>query len=144
MLDPRVGGGKEDTAWTGVPNRPANRRTRPNSTMARRPTDFKLANSIEQIATKLLAENQHIGPKQKTSKITLASWVNSIKTYIGEGGLDTVFWVYNASTDFYTYLLEYWGSAEPKSIQKWVDNLCTGVLNTHAAINAVGNEPMPM
>ena len=61
-----------------------------------------------------------------------------------ERGLNTVFRVYDASTDFETYLLEDWESAEPKSIQKWVDTLCTGVLNTHAAINAVGNEPMPM
>ena len=82
MVYPRVGGGHEDTVWTGGPNCPANRRTRPNSKMARRPTDFKSENSIEQIATKVLSEKGHNGPEEKTSKITLTSWVNSIKTYM--------------------------------------------------------------
>ena len=111
MLAPRVRGGKEDTAWTGGSNCPANRQTRPNSTMARRPTDFKSANWIEQIATKGLEENRHIGPEDNTSKINLTSWVNSIKIYMEERGLDTVFLVYDTSTDFETYLLKDWGGA---------------------------------
>ena len=53
-----------------------------------------------------------------------------------ERGIDTVFRVYDASTDFETYLFEDWVSAEPKSIQQWVDTLRTGVPNTQAAINA--------
>ena len=61
-----------------------------------------------------------------------------------ERGLDTVFQVYDASTDFETYLLEDWGIAEPKSIQQWVDTLSTGVHTTQSAINAAGNEPTPV
>jgi hypothetical protein len=39
--------------------------------MARRPTNFKYTNSIEQLAMKGIPENRHIGPDEKTSKITL-------------------------------------------------------------------------
>ena len=140
MVAPGVGGGQDDTAWTGGPNWPVNRCTRPNSTMARRPTDFKSINLIEQIATKGLAENQHIGPKEKTSKITLTSWVKYIKTYLEERGLDIVFRVQDASTHVETYLFKDWGSAELESIQQWVDTPRNGVPNTQAAINATGNE----
>ena len=38
-----------------------------------------------------MTENEHIGPKEKTSYITLTSWVNSIKTYMEERGLETMF-----------------------------------------------------
>ena len=112
--------------------------------MARHPTDFKSANSIEQISTKGLAENQYIGIEEKTSKINLTSWVKYIKTYMEERGIDTVFRVYDASTDFETYLFEDWVSAEPKSIQQWVETLRTGVPNTQASIDAAVNEPTPM
>ena len=112
--------------------------------MARHSTYFKSASSIEQIATKGLAENWHIGTKEKTSKITLTSWVNSIKTYMEERGLDTVFGVYDASTDVKSYLLKDWGSAEPESIQQWVVTLRTGVPNTQASIHAAGNESTPV
>ena len=61
-----------------------------------------------------------------------------------ERGLDTVFRVYDASTDFETYLFEDWVSAEPKSIQQWVETLRTGVPNTQASIDAAVNEPTPM
>ena len=61
-----------------------------------------------------------------------------------ERGIDTVFRVYDASTDFETYLLKYWGSVEPESIQQWLDNLCTVVPNTQADIDAAGNEPTPI
>jgi hypothetical protein len=68
---PRVGGGNDSTAWTGGPNCASRRLARPSSTMARRPTDFKSANTIEHIATKGLPVDRHIGPDEKTSKITL-------------------------------------------------------------------------
>ena len=84
--------------------------------MARPPTYLKSANSIEQIATKGLTENRHIVPEDKTSNITLTSWMNSIKTNLEERGLDTVFRVYDASTDVVTYLLKDWGSVAPELI----------------------------
>ena len=68
---PRIGGGNDVTAWTGGSNQVSKKLARPSSTMARRPTDFKLANTIEHFATKGLPEDRHIGPDKKTSKITL-------------------------------------------------------------------------
>ena len=113
---PRIGGGNDSSAWTGGPNQSANRLARPSSTMARRPTDFKSANTIEHIATKGLPEDRHIGPDEKTSKITLTSWVNSTRSYMEERGLDTIFYVYDGQTDIETYLLTNWSSASPARI----------------------------
>jgi hypothetical protein len=95
--------------------------------MARRPVDFKSANTIEHIATKGLPEDRHIGPDEKTSKITLTSWVNSTRSYMEERGLDTVFYVYDGATDTETYLLTDWGSASPAKIEAWVATLRAGV-----------------
>jgi hypothetical protein len=102
---PRVGGGNDSTAWTGGPNQGAKRLSRPSSTMARRPTDFKSANTIEHIATKGLPADRHIGPDEKTSKITLTSWVNSTRSYMEERGMDTIFHVHDWKTNSETYLL---------------------------------------
>jgi hypothetical protein len=110
---PRIGRGNDSTAWTGGPNVNLTRLSRPNSTMARYPTNFILANSIKQIAMKGLPENRHIGPDEKTSKITLTSWVNSTCSYIEEQGLDTIFYVYDISAGTEIYLLTNWGSASP-------------------------------
>jgi hypothetical protein len=95
--------------------------------MARRPIDFKSANTIEHIATKGLPDDRHIGPDEKTSKITLTSWVNSTRSYMEERGLDTVFYVYDRQTDSETYLLTDWGSASPTKIEAWVATLRAGV-----------------
>jgi hypothetical protein len=95
--------------------------------MARRPTDFKSANIIEPITTKGLPDDRHIGPDEKTSKITLTSWVNSTRSYMEECGLDTVFHVYDGKTDSEIYLLTDWGSASPDKIEAWVATLCVGV-----------------
>jgi hypothetical protein len=47
-VKPRVGGGSDDAAWVGGSNVTTSRRSRPSSTLARRPTDFKSASQIEQ------------------------------------------------------------------------------------------------
>jgi hypothetical protein len=124
---PRIGGGNDSTAWTGGPNQVAKRLARPNSTMARRPVDFKSANTIGHIATKGLPDNRHVGPDEKTSKITLTSWVNSTRSYMEERGLDTAFYLYDGQTDSETYLLTDWGSASPSKIEDWVATLRAGV-----------------
>jgi hypothetical protein len=112
---------------SGGPNLASRKLGRPSSTMARRPTDFKSANTIEHIATKGLPEDRHIGPDEKTSKITLTSWVNSTCSYMEERGLDTVFHVYDRKTDSEVYLLTDWGSASPAKIEAWVATLRAGV-----------------
>jgi hypothetical protein len=70
--------------------------------MAKCPTDFKSANSIELLATKGLPEDQHIGPDEKTSQTTLTSWVNTIRIFMEERGLDSV-QVYDGESDTETY-----------------------------------------
>jgi hypothetical protein len=102
--------------------------------MARRPTDFKSANTIEHVATKGLPEDRHIGPDEKTSKITLTSWVNSTRSYMEERGLDTVFYIYDGQTDSETYLLTDWGSASPAKIESWVATLRAGVPKTDGTL----------
>ena len=108
MDPPIVGGGVDATTWTGGSNRQADWRTRPTSTMARRPTDFISASMIEQHACAGLSEHRHLIPNEKTSKSTLTVWINSIRSYMEEHGLDTVFRVYTPLQDGApgTYLLE--------------------------------------
>jgi hypothetical protein len=105
--------------------------------MARRPTDFKSANTIEHIATKGLPEDRHIGPDEKSSKITLTSWVNSTRSYMEERGLDTVFYVYDGQTDTETYLLTDWGSVSPAKIKDWVATLRVGVPRMDGTVSPV-------
>jgi hypothetical protein len=89
LTAPRIGGGSGDTAWVGGSNVTTSRLSRPDSTLARRPTDFKSASSIESKATQGLAEDRRLGLDETTSKITLTSWVNSIRSYMETHGLDT-------------------------------------------------------
>jgi hypothetical protein len=90
-LSPHIAGWNDSTAWTRGSNQVAKRLTWPSSSVARRWTNFKVANMVEHIATKGLLDGQHIGPDKKTSKITLTSWVNSIQSYMEEHALDMVF-----------------------------------------------------
>jgi hypothetical protein len=105
--------------------------------MARRPTDFKSANTIEHFATKGVPDDRHIGPNEKTSKITLTSWVNLIRSYMEERGLDTVFHIYDRQTDSKTYLLTDWGSASPAKIENWVATLRAGIPMANGTLSPV-------
>jgi hypothetical protein len=125
---PHIRGGNDLTAWTGGPNKVAKRLARPSSTMARKPTDFKSANTIKHFATKGL-------PDEKMSKITLTSWVNLTCSYMEERGLDTVFHIYDGRTDSETYLLTNWGSASPAKIEAWVATLHAGVPKTAGTLS---------
>ena len=100
--------------------------------MARRPTDFKSASMIERHACAGLAKQRHLRPKKKTSKITLTAWINSIRSYMEEHGLDTVFRVYTRLRDgaLQTYLLEEWGTVRSDVIDAWIGSLENGVPST--------------
>jgi hypothetical protein len=124
---PRIGGGSGDTAWVGGSNCTSEQRTRPESTMARRPTDFKSASEIEKKATRGLPEDRRLALDDKTSKITLTSWVNAMRGYFEERGLDTVFRVFDPATDTEVYLLKDWGSADPVKVVAWEEMLKEGV-----------------
>ncbi len=126
-IAPRVGGGSDDTAWVGGSNVTASRRARPESTLARRPTDFKSAASIESKATQGLPEDRRLSLDEKTSKITLTSWVNSIRAYMEEHGMDTVFCIYDSAKDSEVYLLQDWGSSDPLKVSTWEATIIAGI-----------------
>ena len=153
MDPPRVGGGVDATAWTGGSNRQADWRTRPTSTMARRPTEFKSDSMIKRHACAGLAEHRHLGPNENTSKITLTAWINWIRLYMEEHGLDTVLRVYTPLRDGApeTYLLEEWGTVRSDAIDAWIGSLENGVPSTpstliaqQAAYAAYNNLPPPV
>jgi hypothetical protein len=75
---PRIGGGNDGMAWSGGPHCMSRQPSCPSSTMTRRLTGFKSVNMVEGTATKGIPEDRRIGPDEKTSKITLTSWVNSV------------------------------------------------------------------
>ncbi len=47
VTDPRIGGGSGDKAWVRGSDVSVPQRSQPESTLARRPTDYKSAASIE-------------------------------------------------------------------------------------------------
>ena len=90
-VEPRVGGGKGTEAWTGGSNIQAQQKTRPKSTNARRPLDFKSAHAIEMACIKGASANQRISKDEKTSPITLTSWISVMKKMIEYCGMVTAF-----------------------------------------------------
>jgi hypothetical protein len=106
---PDIGGGQDSTAWVGGSNVVSVYRTRPESTLVKRPTDFKLVSEIEKRATQGLPEACRLSLDEKTSKVTLTLWVNALRAYCEEHGVDTVFHIYNPNTDSELYLLKNWG-----------------------------------
>jgi hypothetical protein len=127
---PRIGGGSDDTAWVGGSNVKASQRSRPSSTLARRPTDFKSASQIEQKAAEGLSADRCLGLDGKTSKITMTSWKSATQEYMEEHGLDTVFRIYDPIQDTEAHLLQEWGKAEPDAVEAWEDSLAAGVGNS--------------
>ena len=85
-----------------------------------------------------LAEHRHLRPNEKTSKITLAAWINSIFLYMKENGLDTVLQVYTPLRDGApkTYLLEEWGTVRSDAIDAWIRSLENSVPSTPSAFIA--------
>ena len=59
-----------------------------------------------------LPEDNCLGKDEKTSKITLMAWVNSLRGYLEERGLDIVFWIFDLVSNTNVYLLKNWGLEE--------------------------------
>jgi len=124
---PRVGGGTDDTtAWTG--GSAIKKLKHPKSVLARRPVDFKAQSLIEEKAKEGLPESRRLSIDEEKSKISLTSWIASIREYCEERGLDTVFRIkIDAAKE--VYLLEEWGMAEVDTATEWVTELKDGVLD---------------
>ena len=68
VVTPRVGGGTSgDTFWTGGPNKPANKRKKPASILARQPETFCDAEKVESGCFKGFDEKLKLGTKIETT-----------------------------------------------------------------------------
>ena len=128
---PRIGGGDgtaDDPFWTGGTNIAGSRRTKPESVLCYRPTDFRNRKHVEDACRSGLAEELRLGlPDEKTYPITVQSWVNEIKAKLIRCGLDSVFYLYNPTeTVQERSLLEDYGSIPRNDVRVWIKALTTG------------------
>jgi hypothetical protein len=127
---PRIGGGSDsDTFWVGGSNIPKERRIRPKTLNARRPTDFKSASSVERFCTTGLPEDRKLALDESKGGISFTTWVSTTRAYIEQCGMDTVFRVYDPIKKTESYLLEDWGATSESKIFTWVTALKSGILN---------------
>ena len=95
LLASQIVGVQDATAWIRGLNKPEDARYRPESTPARQPTSFKKARGIEKYAMLGIPEDLRLGNYKKRSNIKLTAWVNSLRGYLKERGLDTVFRIFD-------------------------------------------------
>ena len=102
--------------------------TRPKTINARRPETFRDASNVEKACTKGLNPEYTLALEQKKGKITLTSWVEKIREYIEDCGMDTVFRIWDAKTEKEIYLLKEWGeAADMTRAKEWTDQLRKGL-----------------
>ena len=124
---PRVGGIYSGTAWTGGSAIAEKRLKRPKTIFARRPSDFRGASKIEEVATKGLREEKRLGLEK--SQVSLTTWIGLVRTLLEESGQDSVFRVDDGESTIVKseiYLLEDWGRANLTLVLPWVEKLRRG------------------
>ena len=89
METPRVGGEFGGIAWTGGRNLALRKLKRPKTIFARRPTDFRGADKIEDTITSGLPYSKRLAIDN--SPVSLTSWVSLIRVMFEDSGMDTVF-----------------------------------------------------
>ena len=133
-LKPRVGGGTDsDTWWTGGSNVPAQRRSKPKTNLARRPTDFRNSERIESACRKGLSEEKRLKmPGEPNQTVTLSYWLREIKKKVEDCGMDTIFRVFDPTKPVPEhYLLDNWNSIPKEDITNWVTDLnASGVMES--------------
>ena len=96
---PRIGGGEgtaDEPFWTGGTNITGSRRTKPESVLCYRPTDFRNRKHVEDACRSGLAEELRLGiADEKAYPYTVASWVNEMKEKAVHCGMDSVFYLYD-------------------------------------------------
>ena len=127
LVAPQIEGGQESTTWAVGSNKPEYSRACPESTLAIRPTSFKEALGIEKAATLEIYEYFRLGNDEKTSKITLTVWVNSLIGYLEERGLDNVLRIFDPVRNTKVYLLKDWGLHKPYRFVAWDNIVLTGI-----------------
>ena len=75
-----------------------------------------------------LPEDRCLGNDDKTSNITLTGWVNSLKGYLKERGLDTALHIFDTVGNTEVYLIKDWGLVKPYRIAAWENLVLTGIL----------------
>jgi hypothetical protein len=70
-----------------------------------------------------LDPSRHLGLDPSTSPISLTSWINLIRVAVEERGMDTVFRIYDPTTDTELYMLDRWGAATVDQVEEWIKTL---------------------
>ena len=116
----RVGGGKDsDSWWTGGSNIQAKKLKTPKIFIVRRPSGFLGAENVESGCKAGLEEENHLGLPDEKSKytISLTEWVRYINKKLEDGGMDTVFRIYDATKSVTEkYLITHWGTIKEDEI----------------------------
>ena len=105
-ITPRVVGGQNsETYWVGGSN--ISLITRAESIQAQRPNDSRSALIVTKTCTEGLLDEKKLSLDEFKSKITLASWIAWIKSYMEGNEMDTVFCVYDPHLKTEVYFLDY-------------------------------------
>ena len=123
---PRVGGVLGGAAWTGGSNVLRKRSKRPKTVFARRPLSFVNASKVERACTRGIHEDKRLG--LSNTPVSLTSWINLVRAYVEECGMDTVFRIYDEDLDEEKYLLEDWGAAKKEAVRDWVMEISEGAM----------------
>jgi hypothetical protein len=62
-----------------------------------------------------MAESRRLSLDEKVSKISMTSWINALREYMEEHGLDTVFRICDHDAETEVYILQDWGKANNNS-----------------------------
>ena len=100
-IRPRVCGLLSGKGWIGVSNYPNKFLKRPKTIFSMIPDDLRGSLKIEETCRSGLEDNKILG-MGNISPLILKSFINLIKTYIEEFGMDT-FFLWNPSTNVEVY-----------------------------------------
>ena len=129
--DPRVGGWIDPVtktdAWTGGPNKRANRYQKAKGTNAWRVSNLKTFMQIEERNQKGFSEIDQFKTPEETMKdvngVTLTAWLEKLNKKLVSDGVDTVFNVYDPVLDTEINMLERWGQITGPNLTKWIKDL---------------------
>ena len=118
----------------------------PHSVKAMRPTEFRSADRIHGYCTQGLPESKHLSPADdKSSEITVTTWIALLKKSFEERGMDTVMRLYNPLTKKEVYMLDEhsWAGTTKEDALAYVEYLETGMVTKSDGTKVKVNEPCP-
>lgn len=72
-----------------------------------------------------LEEDKRLG--MNNGPVSLTRWINIIRTYLEECGMDTVFIVWDLTINKEVYILDEWGEDKRDCVVPWVNALKSGI-----------------